>query len=236
MHMETQPPGANPPARVLIVDDSELAREGLRSLLSGEYGLCVVGEAGSGREALALCRGLRPDLVLMDVRLPELDGLATTRAIKEEFPGIAVLIITMYEDPDYLLEAIKSGATGFVLKGAPKSEIVAAAQRVLRGESMLDSRLTAQLLHRLADQGGRTGSAPALNLTAREREVLFFLSEGKTNREIAEALFVSLGTVKTHVEHIIAKLGAADRTQAAVRGVQLGLLSRDRVAPGPQSL
>lgn len=233
--MDTQPPGANPPARVLIVDDNELAREGLRSLLSGERGLCVVGEAGNGPEALAHCRGLRPDLVLMDVRLPDLDGLAVTRMIKDEFPGIEVLIVTMHEDPDYLLEAVKSGARGFVLKGASKSEIVAATWRVLRGDSMLDSRLTAELLRRLADQGARAGSAPVPNLTGREREVLAFLAEGKTNREIAEALFVSLGTVKTHVEHIIAKLGACDRTQAAVRGVQLGLLSRDLSRAGPQA-
>lgn len=211
-------------ARILIVDDHELAREGLRSVLSGEAGLEVVGEATNGREALALCRGLRPDLVLMDIRMPEMDGLAATRMIKAELPQISVVILTMQENPDYMLDAVKAGAAGFVLKGSPKREILGAVRRVLRGESLLDASLVTQLLRRLGAETDGEALPPAQTLTPREREVLHLLADGLTNPEIARELTVSVSTVKAHVEHIIAKLGVSDRTQAAVRAVQLKLV------------
>src|SRR3712207_522882 len=137
------------PARVVVADDHVLIREGFRTLLSKETDVEVVDEAKTGREALNLCRTLRPDLVLMDVRMPEMDGLAATRAIKAERPSTSVLILTTYENPDYLFEAIKSGAVGYVLKDATKGEILGAVRGVLSGEAPLDQNLSLQLLQRL---------------------------------------------------------------------------------------
>jgi DNA-binding NarL/FixJ family response regulator len=212
--------------RIIIADDHELARLGLRTMIEPEPDLEVVGEAATGREAVALSSQLQPDLVLMDIRMPDLDGLMATRAIKQELPRTSILIVTLSEDPDYLLEALRVGAAGFVLKDASRREVVAAVRQVLSGESPLDPKLAAQLIRRLAGQ-----TPPKLepakhgdNLTQRELEVLRLVAEGKTNHDIAQALFVSVGTVKVHVERIIDKLGVSDRTQAAVRAVELGYL------------
>ncbi len=208
---------------MLIVDDHELARAGLRSMLTGAPGLEVVAEATDGHEALALCRRLRPDLALIDVRMPGINGLETTRAIKDELPLVSVVMVTMYDNPDYLLEALKAGAAGYVLKDASRKELLTTLRRVLQGESILDGELAVRLLHRLAGATPQPDVA-ASTLTARERDVLRLLVQGHTNRQIAAALVVSVGTIKIHVEHIIAKLGVSDRTQAAVRAVELGLL------------
>jgi DNA-binding NarL/FixJ family response regulator len=212
--------------RIIIADDHELARLGLRTMIEPEPDLEVIGEAATGREAVALSSQLQPDLVLMDIRMPDLDGLMATRAIKQELPRTSILIVTLSEDPDYLLEALRVGAAGFVLKDASRREVVAAVRQVLSGESPLDPKLAAQLIRRLAGQ-----TPPKLepakhgdNLTQRELEVLRLVAEGKTNHDIAQALFVSVGTVKVHVERIIDKLGVSDRTQAAVRAVELGYL------------
>jgi DNA-binding NarL/FixJ family response regulator len=217
------------PARLLIVDDHELARAGLRSLLADEARLEVIGEATTGREALALCRRLRPDLVLMDVRMPDLDGLAATRAIRQEHPHTQVILITMHENPIYLLEALKVGAAGYVLKGATKREVVHAVRQVLRGEAALHAELAAQLLRRMAGEAAGVAEPPPARLTPRELDVLRLLVRGRTNREIGRELSLSLSTVKAHIEHIIAKLGVADRTQAAVRAVELKLLADPRL-------
>jgi len=212
-------------ARLVIADDHELARAGLRSMVGGEPGLEIVGEATNGREALELCRRYEPDLALLDMRMPEMDGLAATRAIKQELPRTAVVIVTMHENPDYLFEALKAGAAGYLLKDASQREVVTAIRRVLRGESLLNQDLATQLLRRLAGEAsGVATPRPPERLTPREHEVLRLLAQGQTNREIAKSLVVSVGTVKVHVEHIIAKLGVSDRTQAAVRAVELGLL------------
>ena len=141
--------------RLIIVDDHELAREGLRDVLADEPDIRVVGEAANGREALALCSRLRPDLVLMDVRMPEMDGLEATREIKRRHPEIGVLMVTMRENPDYLLEALKAGAAGYVLKDAPEHEVVAAVRQVRQGESPLDPKLAGRLLRRLATEDRR---------------------------------------------------------------------------------
>jgi DNA-binding NarL/FixJ family response regulator len=211
-------------ARAVIVDDHELARAGLRSMLSGTSWLDVVGEATDGRHAQVVCRHLRPDLVLMDVRMPGANGIATTRAIKDEHPTTSVVIVTMYDNPEYLLEALKAGAAGYVLKDSTRAELLTTLKRVLNGDSILDGELAGRLLRRLASETPRETAQAAERLTLREREVLRLLAQGLTNREIAAALIVSVGTVKVHVEHIIAKLGVSDRTQAAVRAVALGLL------------
>jgi DNA-binding NarL/FixJ family response regulator len=211
-------------ARVVIADDHELARAGLRSMLADERGLEVVGEASSGLDLLAVCDRLRPDLVLMDVRMPELDGLAATRALKRELPSISVVIVTMHENSDYLFEALKAGAAGYVLKGATKRELVATIRKVLGGESALEPELVTRLLWRLANESTGSVTAPVEALTARELEVLRLVAQGQTNRDIGRQLTVSVSTVKTHLEHIIAKLDVSDRTQAAVRAAELGLL------------
>ena len=214
------------PARLIVADDHELARAGLCTMLAGEPDLEVVGEAECGREAAALCARLRPDLVLMDVRMPALDGLEATAAIKAEHPEIAVLVVTMYEDPDYLFRAVQAGAAGYVLKDATRREFLTAVRRVLGGEEVLDPALATQLLRKLgrADEPEQ-GAGPAGRFTPRELDVLRLLVEGRTNKEIAAELGISRATVKAHVEHIIPKLGASDRTQAAVRAVRLGLVS-----------
>ena len=224
------------PARVLIADDHDLVREGLLAVLEGEPDLEVVGEAKNGREALQMCRQLRPDLILMDVRMPEMDGLAATRAIKEELPTTSVVMVTMHENPDYLLEAIRAGAAGYILKDAAGERLVEAVRRTLEGEAPLNEGLAMQLLQRLAAggregerggasvRGGRKRPAPMPGgITPREVEVLQLLAQGRTNPQIAQELKVSRGTVKIHVQNIIAKLGVSDRTQAAVRAIELGI-------------
>jgi DNA-binding NarL/FixJ family response regulator len=212
------------PARLVIADDHELVRAGLRAMLTGQRGLEVVGEAANGREALMLCRRLQPDLAVIDVRMPEQDGLATCRAIKQECPATSVILITIHENPEYLLEAIKAGAAGYVLKDISQRELITAVQGVLRGESILNKELVIHLLGRMASEMPSQEELPAGRLSPREREVLQLLTQGQTNREIAQNLTVSVSTVKIHVEHILAKLGVSDRTQAAVRAIELGLL------------
>jgi DNA-binding NarL/FixJ family response regulator len=152
MEPKPQPGTRMEPVRILIAEDHNLVLDGLRDMLSLAPDLEVIGEASSGREALELCRTLRPDLVLMDVRMPEMDGLAATRAIKREHPDIAVLILTMFHNPDYMLEALKVGAAGFILKDTPAPRLINAVRRTSNGESPLDQELAAQLLRRLAEE------------------------------------------------------------------------------------
>ncbi len=243
MGSETDSSKSNAPGRVLLADDHELVRDGFRRMLGYEEDLEVVGEARDGREAVELCRRLKPDLVLMDVRMPKMDGLEATRAIKAQQPAVGVLVVTTYDNPDYLLEAIKAGAAGYVLKDAPNRQLTNAIRRALDGESPLNQELASQLIQRLADEatqpaqkphsaveGRGAGAAPPPNeLTLRELEVLKLVARGKTNQEIAEDLFISKATAKVHVRRIISKLGVSDRTQAVVRALELGL------APPPNS-
>lgn len=210
-------------ARLVIADDHELARAGLRAMLAGQPELEVVGEAANGKDAVDLCKRLQPDLVLLDVRMPGQDGLATCQAIKLECPATSVILITVHEDPKDLLEAFKAGAAGYVLKDISRYELVTALQRVLRGESMLNKEVVIHMLESLAKETPSV-SVSANLLTPREHEVLQLLTQGLTNREIARKLIVSVSTVKIHVEHILAKLDVSDRTQAAVRAIELGLL------------
>jgi len=207
----------------LIADDHDLARLGLVGALQGERGLLVVGEAHDGQEAVEMCQQLQPDLVLMDIRMPRLDGLGATAEIVRTCPQTSVIMVTMQEDPDYLIEALKVGAAGYLLKDSGKAEIVGAIRKVLAGESLLNAGMVAGLLQRMG-RNGPDQQAASHSLSDRELDVLRLLVAGKTNREIAQDLVVSMSTVKTHVEHVIAKLGVADRTQAAVKATRLGIV------------
>jgi DNA-binding NarL/FixJ family response regulator len=229
-------------ARLLIADDQLLIRLGMRAIIESEPGLELVGEAEDGQQAVELCRELKPNLVLMDVQMPRMDGLEATTTIKEENPAISVLVVTAHEDTDYLLKAIKAGAAGYVLKDAPRNRLLNTIHRVLEGESPLNQELAMQLIRSIAADTERqpvpfheSSTGPPTpdrkrdegqlveSLTPREVEVLRLLVAGKTNRQIAQEMYVSLSTVKTHVERIIRKLGVSDRTQAAVRAVEIGL-------------
>ena len=223
------------PAHILLADDHALIREGIQAMLESEPDLEVIGEATNGQEALEICRELCPELVLMDVRMPIMDGLEATRKIKRECPETSVLMVTTYESSDYLFEAIKSGAAGYVLKNVTKPQLSNAIRRTLGGESPLNQELAMEMLRRFAveeESVAELHSKPKVPsrqpleepLTDRELEILQYVMQGFTNHEIAQRLVISTGTVKHHVRHIIAKLGVSDRTQAAVRAIELGLL------------
>ena len=228
--------------RLVIADDHYLVRNGLRGMLDREPDLEVVGEAENGLEALKLCQKLAPDLVLMDVRMPEMNGLEATRAIKEVLPTITILIVTTHEDPEYLFEALRAGAAGYVLKDAPKRRLLDAIRRAVNGEAPLNQELAVQLIRRLAEETKKREEpaetlpepkkqqqeSPSLeSLTPRELEILGLLAQGQNNPDIARNLVISRGTVKVHVQHIITKLGVSDRTQAVVRAIDMGLVTLD---------
>ena len=225
------------PARVLLADDHDVVRQGFRLVLGTQPDIEVVGEAPNGREAIEQARRLRPDLVLMDVTMPVMGGLEATRRLKAEMPGVCVLMFTSHEEPEYLLEAIQAGAAGYVLKGAPVSRLIGAIRRALGGESPLDQEMAATLIRGLSETAGadrhREESAPgsrrplAEPLTQRELEVLRLLAQGQSNPDVARALVIARPTAKTHVEHIIRKLGVSDRTQAVVRAIDLGLVGTE---------
>ena len=236
---ETRPEGRYAPARIVIADDHDLVRQGFRGMLAREEGLEVVGEAQDGLEAVEVCSRLQPDLVLMDVRMPKMDGLSATREIKQRHPKTIVLMVSMHENPDYLLEAVKAGAAGYVLKGSPNSQIMSSVRRALEDEFPLNQELAMHVIRHLVGGGApwappppheerQEGSLPK-PLARRELEVLRLLARGKTNQEIAQILGLSALTVKTYVQRIIGKLGVSDRTQAAVRAAELGLLAPESV-------
>jgi DNA-binding NarL/FixJ family response regulator len=224
--------------RVLIADDHALLRVGTRTVLEREPGIEVIGEAEDGLEAVDLSRRLRPHLVLMDVSMPKMDGIEATRAIKEELPETIVLMLTAHEDHDLMVEAVVAGAAGYVLKGSGPALIVGAVRDALDGDFALDQGLAMRLVRRLGgkSEAEREGSHPlgvppetreAVTpgpLTPRELEVLGLVVAGMTNRLIAQELHVSLSTVKRYLERVSTKLGVSDRTQAAVRATEMGLL------------
>lgn len=212
--------------RVLIADDHALFRAGIASLLRA-WGMDVVGEAGDGREALERARELRPDVVLMDIRMPVCGGLEATRLLKAELPETKIMIVTVSEDDEDLFEAIKAGAEGFLLKGMSETELSRALESLAAGEPALSPRLAGRILDEFARVGRRSETRSEEPLTPRELDVLRLLSSGATNREIGAALFVSENTVSFHMKHILSKLHLKNRAQAAAYAVRSGIAAED---------
>lgn len=213
--------------RVLLVDDDELMRAGLRAVLSSDQSIRVVGEASSGRGAISAVGAYGPDLVLMDVRMPDLDGIAATREILAASPTVRVLILTTFEEDEYIFGALNAGASGFLLKRTRPEELLTAIHTVAAGDSLLSPSVTRTVIAHLADQPVRnTGGGDRLEeLTTREREVLELIARGLSNSEIAEALVIEESTVKTHVKRILMKLRLRDRIHAVIFAYDSGLAS-----------
>ncbi|HEY7630147.1 MAG TPA: response regulator transcription factor [Thermoleophilaceae bacterium] len=216
--------------RVLIADDQALVRAGFRKLLESTPDIEVVGEAADGRDAVDLARRLLPTVVLMDIRMPRLDGIEATRRLTADEEGVRVLILTTFGLDEYVYEALRAGASGFMLKDAPPEELLAAVKVVARGDALIAPAVTRTVIEEFVRRSpADTPPPPAVEeLTEREREVLELLARGLSNAEIAERLVVSPGTVKTHVAHVLAKLGLRDRVQAVILAYESGVVTPGR--------
>ncbi|MFT4228850.1 MAG: response regulator transcription factor [Microbacterium sp.] len=213
------------PIRILLVDDQELIRMGFRLVLEAEPDLTVVGEAGDGEAAVRVARAVEPDVVLMDVRMPGVDGIAATAQIVTALPRTRVLVLTTFDLDEYAFGALEAGASGFLLKDAQRAELVAAIRAVHRGDATLAPRATRLLIEAYTAPAPRTPPAGVAELTEREREVFVAIGRGLTNTEIARELFLSESTVKTHVGRILTKLDARDRVQLVILAHRAGLVS-----------
>jgi DNA-binding NarL/FixJ family response regulator len=215
------------PIRVLIVDDQELFREGLHILLSVQPGLQIVGEARNGEEALNMAVALKPDVILMDLRMPILDGVAATRRLQSTRPESKVIVLTTFDDDEDVFEGLRAGAVGYLLKDVPSEKLVEAIQAVARGESFLQPSIVGKVVAEFARLSSSPSSSaqPLIDpLSERELEIVHLLSQGASNKEIAECLVITVGTVKNHVTNILGKLGVRDRTQAALKAKELGII------------
>lgn len=212
--------------KILIADDQALFREALRTLISLQADFEVVGEAADGAEAFQLCQRLRPAVVLMDLQMPVVDGVTATRRLHVEQPECKVIALTTFENDEYVFECLRSGAVGYLLKDAPSENLFAAIRAAARGESFLQPSVTSRVIAeftRLSDPPKPNLAELVEPLSEREREILRLISQGASNREIADKLFITEGTVKNHVSNILGKLDVRDRTQAALKARELGL-------------
>ena len=209
------------PIRIVVADDHPIVRAGIVGLLETAEGIEVVGEAADGAEAVALAEAERPDLVLMDLRMPGVDGASATASIVAAGTGTRVLVLTTYETDDHILAAIEAGASGYLLKAAPQAEILAGIRAVAAGETVLAPSIAAKLVSRVRADAA---SERVPSLSPREREVLALVADGRSNPEIARTLYLGEATVKTHLLHVFEKLGVNDRTRAVTRAMELGLL------------
>jgi len=215
--------------KLILVDDQMLFREGLSTLLSVHDDIEVVGEAENGAEAIKLVAKLKPDVVLMDVRMPILDGVAATRKLHQDHPKSRVIMLTTFDDDEYVFEGLRAGAAGYLLKDVPSKKLVEAIRAAAKGESFLQPSVAAKVVAEFARMSGNTAVShpqqPLIDpLSNRELEILNLVASGASNREIASSLFIAEGTVKNHVTNILGKLGVRDRTQAALKAKELGLI------------
>jgi DNA-binding NarL/FixJ family response regulator len=217
--------------RVLVSDDQRLVRDGIASLLSIQEGIEVVGTASNGEEAVERALALKPDVALMDIRMPVMDGVEATRRIRRELQGCQVLMLTTFDDEEYVKEALKAGACGYLLKDIPAHDLASAIKAAHKGIYQLDPAVAGKMLLAMAGAGEKARSEPeasapvtSTELSAREVEVLRLIARGASNREIAEQLVISEGTVKNHISNILSRLGLRDRTQAAIYAREEGLL------------
>jgi DNA-binding NarL/FixJ family response regulator len=216
--------------RVLLVDDQDLVRAGLRGILRRQFGFEIVGECADGTEVSAAVHALQPDVVIMDVRMPGLDGVAATTVLRRQYPSIPVLALTTFDDDEALAGMLRAGAAGFILKGVPAEELHRAVEIVASGGAWLDPAVTSRVLavYRSAPTGPRARGRRLGELTPREREVLALVGRGRTNPEIAQHLFVSEGTVKTHINHLFTKLDLRDRAAAIIFAYDHDLIDRNQ--------
>ena len=213
--------------KILLVDDQPLFREGLRTLLSVHPDFDVVGEAGNGEEAIRLVRSLRPTVVLMDLQMPVLDGVAATRRLHEEQPDCRVIVLTTFDDDEMVFDGLRAGAVGYLLKDAPSEKLAEAIRVAARGETFLQPSVAAKVVAefaRLTRKATASSSSLSEPLSERELEILRLIAKGASNREIAGTLFLAEGTVKNHVTNILGKLDVRDRTQAAIKAKDSGLI------------
>ncbi|MBU6533114.1 response regulator [Streptomyces mayonensis] len=220
---DTERPGPGSPIRVFLLDDHEVVRRGVRDLLDGEPGIAVVGEAGTAEQALVRVPALRPHVAVLDVRLPDGDGVGVCRELRSRMPELACLMLTSFDDEEALLDSVMAGAAGYVLKQIQGSDLVNAVRTVAAGQSLLDPSAATRLMARLrGEQAGQQEEAsdPLPGLTDREREILALIGEGLTNRQIGQRLYLAEKTVKNHISRLLAKLGVERRIQAAVIATQ----------------
>jgi DNA-binding NarL/FixJ family response regulator len=214
--------------RVLLVDDQALFREGLETLLSVHKDIEVVGQASNGQEAVEVAAQVQPDVVLMDVRMPVLNGVRATRRLKKALPQCRVIVLTTFDDDEYVFDALRAGAVGYLLKDVPSARLVEAIRATARGESILEPSVAAKVIAEFTRVSSMVSAAQMEQLveplSERELEILGWIARGASNKEIADQLFIAEGTVKNHVTHILGKLGVRDRTQAALKARELGLL------------
>ena len=211
---------------VLIIDDHPLVREGVRNFLQRQRDITVVGEAGSGQEGLRLASDLAPDVVLMDLVMPEMDGVETTRRLKQISPSTQVIVLTSFDDDEHILPAIRAGALSYILKDVSTAALAEAVRKAARGEVTMTPQVAARVMEELR-QGGQPSSQAGADLSEREVDVLRLIAEGRSNTEIAERLVISEHTVKRHVSNILSKLHLADRTQAAVYAWREGMVDKN---------
>ena len=214
--------------RVLIVDDQMLMRQGLQTLLDLENDIQVVGQASDGTEAVAIVAQTKPDVVLMDVRMPRLNGVEATRQIRGQTPQTQVIILTTFDDDEYVFEGLRAGAMGYLLKDVSAEDLTDAIRRVARGEALIQPSIARKVVSEFARLGAETKKPDADELldplSERELEILKLIAQGMSNREIAATLFITEGTAKNHISNILSKLGVRDRTQAVLRAQELGLV------------
>jgi DNA-binding NarL/FixJ family response regulator len=213
--------------RILLCDDQALVSDGLQMILETDPALHVVGIASDGQQALERAAALKPDIVLMDLKMPILNGVQATAALRRDYPALPVLVLTTFDDEEWLMDAIRSGASGYLLKDAPRDRLIAAVKEAVAGKTPVDPAVAGKLFMRLSAPASSPSDSPRLaSLNEREREVLALIAKGMTNSEIARRLHLSEGTVRNYVSAILAKLDVGDRTQAAVLALRYGLDER----------